>query len=157
MGGLSVQRRREAELLDMPREQRCLAARVCLSRQRWVRVNRCLLCMLRHVSTYMQVCTRVLHCGGEQAPQRRAPCLPNMQTGVRWRASDGCCRGRSAHYSSGSELQPCRSERPCQCTLRQGQLPRGSWLESESFGISAATFGPGRPGSGPNQKQVRCL
>ena len=43
------------------------------------------------VMMYMQVCTRVVHCGGEQAPPRREAYLPDMQTGVRWRAADGCC------------------------------------------------------------------
>ena len=82
--------------------------------------------ILRHVSMYMQVCARVLHCGGEQAPPRRAPYLPDMQAEIRGRTSDGCGRGTSAHYSLESELRPCSSEWPCWCAHRQGQLSTGS-------------------------------
>ena len=63
-----------------------------------------------------------------------------------WRASDGCRRGTSAHYSPGSELQPCSSGRPCPGILRERRLPKGSWLVSESLAISAATVWPGLPG-----------
>ena len=78
----------------------------------------------------------------EDARHACPTCKQAFVTGVRRRTSDGCCQGTTAHYSLGTELRPCSSERR---TLREGQLSAGSWLVSESLEISAAIFWLGPP------------